>query len=82
MTDSKMVLKAAVDLVDQLQLENDNLKQRNDVLERLVLSAITDAEIFRYMKTLSTSQLSMLCFEHTQGSGTLEELVKISMGTQ
>jgi hypothetical protein len=76
MIDSPIITAEETKLIDQLQLENDSLKQRNEVLERMALSAITDAELSRHIKTLPASELSMLCFEYTQGSGTLDELVK------
>ena len=80
MTDSKIVLKAAVNLVDQLQKETELLHRRIVTLESLYTEAFNDASMFKHMASLPASCLSMLCYEHTQGSGTLEELVKISMG--
>ena len=79
MTDS-IVLKAAVNLVDQLQSENDAMHKRIGILEDLYFAELNYASMFRHMTLLSNSALSMICFEHAQGSGTLEELVKISMG--
>ena len=94
MIDSPIITAAATKLIDELQLENDRLKnsmkalevyfsdsetgQQIKILEKLYEECSHDAELFRHMKTMPASELSMLCFEYTQGSGTLDDLVKIS----